>query len=56
MDKMYTSARILVGTGDVSEYSIKPQAGFIAAVREANKVVATLQEKTSFNVRLVEVK
>jgi len=53
--KMYIAARILAGTGDVKTYEIGSQPNFVAAVRAANKIVQKLREKTTFNVRLIEV-
>jgi len=55
MKKMYTTARILTGTGDVKKYDLGTQPNFVAAVRAANKVVQSLRDKTTFNVRLIEV-
>ena len=55
-EKFYSTARILVGTGDVKHYDIGTQPNFIQAVRAANQVVDQLQQATNFVVRLVEVK
>lgn len=55
MKKSYSTARILVGTGDVKTYDLGTQPNFIAATRAANKVVQRLRDKTVFDVRLIEV-
>jgi hypothetical protein len=55
MNKSYSTARILTGTGEVKKYDLGTQPNFIAALKAANKVVHSLRETTVFNVRLIEV-
>ena len=51
---MYHTAKIRTGTGTYQTFAISGP-NFMAALREAQKIVARLQKNTAYRVTLVEL-